>query len=204
MQQRTLLEQTHRPAGAGRRDRPQLPHPARQSRCLGVDHAGRRLLPQPVPRLVGRRQAAAQQIRQPLLQLLRAAGDPLGPALGAPPRGRRVGRARTGAGRASPGRIGLLRRPSATAVQPLPGPVRHLRRAEHRLVRCPEQQQPQRVLARELTAGATALVRGARRIDHRLIRLASAPLAQPPHRTRSVAARAGPWAGRTEPAAGFA
>lgn len=56
MQQRALLQQPGLPARTGRRYGAQLPHPGRQSGRLGIDHAGRCLLPEPVPRLIGRRQ----------------------------------------------------------------------------------------------------------------------------------------------------
>ena len=49
MDERALLQQPHRPAGPRSRNRTQLAHPGRQSRSLGVDHAGRGLLPQSVP-----------------------------------------------------------------------------------------------------------------------------------------------------------
>ena len=163
-------------------DGPQLPHPRGQSRRLGVDHAGRRLLPQPVPRLLGRRYAAAQQVREALLQLRRARRDPLGPPLRPPAAPRRRDPRRRPASPHS----AAVAPPLAAPGQPLLRPLRRLAApAPRRPARRPEQQQPQRVLARELAARTTALVRRARRIrdvDDRLVRLAAAALAQPPHR----------------------
>lgn len=116
MEQRALLQQPHRPAGTGGRDRTQLPDPARQTGRLRVDHAGGRLLPQPVPRLLGRGQPAAQQVGQALLQLLRTTTDPLRPALGAAPGG-------LGIGRATARNLFLGPGAGATARQPFVGPA---------------------------------------------------------------------------------
>lgn len=87
-----------RPARTGRRYGAQLPHPGRQSGRLGVDHAGRRLLPEPVPRLIGRHQPprsrsasrSSNSCAPPVIRSARrsarrrAASGSAGPADGAP------------------------------------------------------------------------------------------------------------------------
>ncbi len=204
MQQRALLQQSHRPARTGGRDRSQLPDPRGKALSLGVDHTGRRLLPEAVAGLLRCRQAAAQQVRQALLQLHRACRDPLGPPLRPAPRGLRI----SGPGRRS--RVlsrTLLLRALAPPRQPLPGPFRCLPRRHRSVAARPEQQQPESVLARELAARTTALVRGpggVRDVDDRLIRLASAALAQPPHRPLVGTPRLGPRPRRAEFASRFA
>lgn len=201
MQQAALLQQTDRPARTGPRDGAQLPHPGREPRGLGVDHAGRGLLPQAVPRAVGRGESAAQQVGQALFQLLGPARDALGTALRPLPGGGVGGAPRGVAARGGPA---LLRRASASSLDPRRGPVGRLARPERGVVGGPEQQQPQRVLARELPARATAGVGRAGGVDHRPVRRAPAPFAQAPHRARSIAARVRPRAGRAEPRTGLA
>ncbi len=176
VQQRRLLQHPGGPAGAATGYRPQLPYAPGQSGRLCVDHPGGGLLPRRVSRLLLAREAAAQQVGQPLLQLGDTRADARRPPLGTPPRRLLVHRpARPG------GRPGGLRGPLR---QPLRCPVRRLARLAGPLGG-PEQQQPQCVLARELPARTGALVRRSRQVHDRPVRLAPAALAQPPHGTGS-------------------
>ncbi|MBT3150973.1 hypothetical protein HTV45_08735 [Streptomyces sp. CHD11] len=198
MEQRTLLQQSHRTARPGARERPQLPHPGGQPLCLGVDHAGRGLLPQAGPRLIGRGQTAPEQIRQTLLQLLGARGDPLGPALRPAPRRLGGGGTRAVRGPFSPGASPGA---GAPAGDPLLGPVRHLRHRHRFPSFRPEQQQAERVRARDAHARTTAGERGPggrRDVDDRPVRRAEAALAQPPHPALAEAADRRPRPGRAE------
>ena len=70
--------------------------------------------------------------------------------------------------------------PGHALIRPRLHPLRLVTRPD--LTRSPEQQQPDRMLARDLPARAGALVRRTAQIDRRLIRLFAAPLTQPPHR----------------------
>lgn len=107
-------------------------------------------------------------------------------------------RAASGSAGPPPGASSLARtrarRPvSHSSAQPGGSPHGHRRSAGRE-----EQQQAQRVLARELAAGATALVRRARGVDHRPVGLAPTAPAQPPDRARTIPSGVRPRTGRTQ------
>jgi hypothetical protein len=151
VQQAELVEQPARPTVTG--DLPgQGPKQTGHARCLAIHHPGGDRVERRVPGPLQTREAAADLVVQPAIQLVQRTGDPRDPRGGSFRRTFRIGQF-AGRPRRRLGPSGSL----LAASEPFGRIRRRLARGQRAAAR--QQHQGQRVLARELPARAGARVR---------------------------------------------